>query len=237
MAVHFVSLTFRLLIFLALPLVAQTQPLRFTHLTTDQGLSQSNITSILQDNRGYLWFGTFNGLNRFDGYQFEVFNYADDASGSISHNFISALTLDPDGNLWVGTSEGLNRFDEEKNRFTVYENKPGDPRSIIDDQIEAIWSDANGRLWIGTRNGGLDLFDPQTESFAHHFHDPGDSASLSSNRIATLFEDSDGNLWIGHWNGSVDIYHRADRLAGQFRVERRRLAGFPITAIGETPDR
>lgn len=215
----------------------QNQDFRFTHLTTDQGLSQSNITCILQDNKGFMWFGTFNGLNRYDGYEFNVFNYADKDPNSISHNYISSIFQDQNGYLWVGTSDGLNRYDDEKNRFKSYKNNPDDPRSIADNQIEAVLEDAQGRLWIGTRNGGLDLFDRETESFIHHQHDKNRQESLSSNRIGELFEDSAGNLWIAHLNGGVDIFKAADDPFAAFSVIREKITDFPITAIAESADR
>ncbi|MCB1320451.1 MAG: response regulator, partial [Leptospiraceae bacterium] len=231
------TIIFRLLVLLSLSGYAQYQNFRFTHLTTDHGLSQSNITSILQDHKGFMWFGTFNGLNRYDGYEFEIFNYNHNDTASISHNYISSLLEDRNGDLWVGTGDGLNRFDDKTNRFVCYKNRPGDPGSIADNQIETILEDSRGRLWIGTRDSGLDRFDPASQSFRHHLHHKDDPQSLSSNRIEKLFEDSAGNLWIAHRDGSIDIFGGADDAAANFSVQRGKITGFPITAIVETADR
>ncbi|MEZ4764034.1 MAG: two-component regulator propeller domain-containing protein [Calditrichia bacterium] len=137
-------LTVKLLILCCLPGYSQHQKFRFSHLTTDHGLSQSNITSILQDDKGFLWFGTFNGLNKYNGYEFEIFNYQFKDTTSISHNYISSLFQDKNGYLWVGTSDGLNQSDYETNRYKSYKNEANDPGSIADNQIETILEDSVG---------------------------------------------------------------------------------------------
>lgn len=230
------SIICTLLLLFCLSGSAQHPDLRFTHLTTDHGLSQSNITSVLQDDKGFLWFGTFNGLNKFDGYDFEVFNYVHNDPQSISHNYISALFQGQSGNLWVGTSDGLNSYDYESNSFTSYKHQPDNPNSLADNQIEAILEDSRGRLWVGTRSNGLDLFDPQTGNFRHHLHNEADSHSLSSNRIVELFEDGRGNIWIAHQGGSIDILSADEETSRQFSVHREKISDFPITAIVETAD-
>lgn len=232
---HF-SFTCTLLLLFCFFGYAQNPGLRFTQLTTDHGLSQSNITSILQDDKGFLWFGTFNGLNKFDGYDFEVFNYIDNDPRSISHNYISALFQGENGNLWVGTSDGLNSYDYKTNSFTTYKHQPDNPQSLADNQIEAILADSRGRLWVGTRSNGLDLFDAQSGTFRHHLHNEADEHSLSSNRIVELFEDGRGNIWIAHQGGSIDILSADVDTAGKFRVHREKISDFPITAIVETAD-
>jgi len=218
------------------PLFAQYQEFRFTHLTTDNGLSQSNVTCILQDNKGYLWFGTFNGLNRYDGYEFKVFNYSPIDTQSISHNFISTLFEDSQGTLWVGTSDGLNRYNREANTFTSFKFEEENPNSISNNLIETILEDSKGRLWIGTRNGGLELFNRENESFIHHHHEENDKGTISSNRIRELFEDSEGNLWIAHWNGTIDILNNSQDLE-KISLHQKKLTDSPITAIVESADK
>ncbi len=229
-------LAFALLLFSSIAAYPQNQDFRFTHLTTANGLSQSNITSILQDDKGFMWFGTFNGLNRYDGYRFEIFNYAHHDQHGISHNYISSLFQDRSGYLWVGTGDGLNRYDKKTNGFIAYKHDPNNPNSIADNQIGAILEDSQGRLWVATANGGLNLHQRESESFIHHFHDPNDVTSLSSNRIEKLFEDSGGNLWITHANGAVDILSSDGATDDAFRVRRKKITDFPITAIVESAD-
>jgi len=216
---------------------SQYQDFRFTHLTTDNGLSQSNVICILQDSKGFMWFGTFNGLNRYNGYDFEIFQHRLNDPKSISHNFISTLFEDRNGRLWIGTSDGLNYYNRLTNSFKSYIHQENNPESISDNQIETIFEDSKGRLWIGTRNGGLELFDPESESFIHHFHDENDKKSLSSNFIRVLFEDNDGNLWIAHWNGAIDIFNENHNEFEQLSIHGEKLTDFPITAIVESSDK
>ncbi len=214
---------------------SQNQDFRFTHLATDHGLSQSNVICILQDNKGFMWFGTFNGLNKYDGYEFEVFHDRGNDSQSITHNYISALFQDRRGYLWVGTSEGLNRYDQKTNSFKHYKHRADDPTGLRDNQIEAILEDSRGRLWIGTRNGGLERFDSNLETFAHNFHEGNNQNGLSSNFIRVLFEDSKGNLWIGHWNGALDILPAGRDKFEKWLVAGEKLTDSPFTAIVESP--
>jgi len=229
-------LILELVFFLSVSVFSQRQDFRFNHLTTDDGLSQSNVTCILQDNKGFMWFGTFNGLNKFDGYDFTTFNYSFEDTNSISHNYISSLYQDQDGYLWVGTSEGLNRYDYETNIFKSYKHQEDNPNSISDNQIGRILKDSKGRLWIGTRNGGLVLFDPETDGFVHPVID-NKKISLENCQIDEVFEDSDGNLWIAHSNGTLDIYEMDESGKDIFKVYRIKLTNFQITTIVESANK
>ena len=101
-------------------LFAKNSSLRFTNLTTDNGLSQSNVTCITQDKSGFMWFGTFNGLNRYDGYEFKTFHYSEQEDLGLTHNFISDLAVDASGNIWVATGDGLNRIDPETDKISSF---------------------------------------------------------------------------------------------------------------------
>jgi signal transduction histidine kinase/ligand-binding sensor domain-containing protein/DNA-binding response OmpR family regulator len=217
------------------PVHAQIEDLRFTHLTTDDGLSQSNVTCILQDSKGFMWFGTFNGLNRYDGYTFEVYHYQPDDSQSISHNYISALFEDRRGYLWVGTSDGLNRYDREMDHFTTFKHQPDIPASISDNQIEAICEDSKGRLWIGTRNGGLERFLPADESFRHYVHREETLFSLSSDFVRAIYEDNNGHILLAHGNGAIDIYDEETDAFRPLFPDGKKLTDARISAIIESP--
>ena len=213
---------------------AQYQDLHFEHLTTDNGLSKSSITTILQDSQGFIWVGTFNGLNRYDGYEFTVYQYDQNNQQSISHNYISSMIEDDDGKLWIGTSDGLNCHDKSTNTFKRYRHDPQNPSSITDNQIDVVFKDKKKRLWIGTRNGGLDLFDRSSQSFVHHVYDKNNSNGLSSNSIHTIFEDSKGNLWIGHRNGAIDVFNDKENKFYHILYNGKKLTGNTIMAIVET---
>ena len=182
--------------------LAQKRDLKFEHFTTRDGLSQSAITCILQDSKGFMWFGTRNGLNRFDGYSFT--NYLDNAddSTSIAGYSINCIVEDSRGNLWIGTDLGLNRFDQSCNRFIHYLHDENDSSSLDGVGVGAICEDSKGNLWIGNLGGNLDRFDYDKQTFIHYPYDQDLSSSLIMD-IRTLCEDTRGRLWIGTLNGDI----------------------------------
>lgn len=201
---------------------AQHQNVRFSHLTTNQGLSQNNVTCILQDRRGFMWFGTQDGLNKYDGYAYTLYRNDPQKSTSLSHSYIHALFEDKQGRLWVGTNEGgLSLFDASTERFINYQHTPGLKNSLSHDKVMAIAQDAQGYLWVGTAGGGLDRFDPRQKSFTHFTHQPANPASLSHNGVNTLCIDRTGALWVGTSGGGLD---RFDPLTNTFRHYRHNSA-------------
>jgi ligand-binding sensor domain-containing protein len=136
-------------------------PIRFEHLTVEHGLSQSTVTSILQDPKGFVWFATWEGLDKFDGYEFTVFRHDPDNAHSLSDNFIWTLFEEPVGVLWVGTENGLNRFDRDNERFVRFQHDPDDVDSMRHNSVRQIL-DFSGTLWVATAGGGLNRTDRET---------------------------------------------------------------------------
>jgi ligand-binding sensor domain-containing protein/serine phosphatase RsbU (regulator of sigma subunit) len=183
---------------------AQPHGIEFERLSLEQGLSQSVVTCILQDRQGFLWFGTMDGLNKYDGYGFTVYKHDAEDSNSLSDNCITAICEDRFGMLWIGTRDGLNRFDRITERFARYWHDPANPRSLSHNTITAICEDrvnAENWLWVGTGEGGLDLFDRKTESVSHYQLDTTNSNSLSSNRVRAIHVDRTGAVWVGTYGG------------------------------------
>ena len=171
--------------------------IRFERLTIEDGLSQNAGLAIFQDSKGYLWIGTQDGLNRYDGFTFKVFKNDSDDPNSISYNSVLSITEDQAGYLWVGTwGGGLNRFDPATETFVRYRYDPNEPSSLSHDTVTSIKQDSSGALWVGTL-GGLDRYNPVTDDFVHFMNDPDDPNSLSSDAISVIFEDSHHQLWIG----------------------------------------
>lgn len=135
---------------------AQEPTLRFERLTIEQGLSQNTVFSLLQDNAGFIWIGTADGLNRYDGYTFTVYKSDPADSRSLSNSAVVALLKDRSGNLWAATRRGLNRFNPETNSFTHF---------LLDQRLSSLFEDAAGNLWVGTWGGTLERFDPVSQSF------------------------------------------------------------------------
>ena len=200
-------LSFFLFILLTFTSFSQNNNLKFRHLTSDDGLSQNFISCILQDQKGFMWFGTKDGLNRYDGYSFEVYQNDPFDSTTISDNFITALFEDSRGYIWVGTlSGGLNCFERETEIFHHIRYRSNNAEVFNTDEVKSIVEDTNGNIWIGTRGEGIfKLSFKNKDSFKlnykQYYSDVDKQGSLSSNIISTLFFDSKGVLWVSTLNG------------------------------------
>src|SRR6202012_1240219 len=136
---------------------SQISPTRFRHVSYEQGLSNTTILCILQDSRGFMWFGTRDGLNRYDGYEFTVYKNNPNDPKSLSNNFITGINLDRNGDLWIATwGGGVNRYDPIKDRFIHYST------NSFTKFINCVLEDHLGQIWIGTNGGGVDVLDPTT---------------------------------------------------------------------------
>jgi PAS domain S-box-containing protein len=175
--------------------------LRFGRVTAEDGLSNVQIKSIVQDNHGFMWFGTLDGLNRYDGAGIKVYRHDPDDPHSLSHNYVRALAADQSGVLWLGTwGGGLNQYDREKDAFIRYQHDPDDPHSLSNNIIRVVYEDRAGTIWLGTM-GGLNKLDRESRRFTRYRHAPDDPHSLSNNTVWTVFEDSTGVLWVGTEGG------------------------------------
>jgi serine phosphatase RsbU (regulator of sigma subunit)/ligand-binding sensor domain-containing protein len=193
-----------LILFTPRSLSAQPHALEFKRISLEQGLSQSVVTCILQDRQGFLWFGTMDGLNKYDGYGFTVYKHDAQDFNTISDNSITAIYEDRYGMLWIGTRDGLDCFDRMTERFAHYRHDPANPHSLSHNTISAICEDrTNGEnwLWVGTSGGGLDLFDRKTKQFFHYTRDPDNPNSLSHNQVRALHIDQSGTVWVGTSSG------------------------------------
>lgn len=188
--------------------VSSAEPLRspnFDYFGYEDGLSSSSVSSILQDRFGFLYFGTKNGLNRYDGYEVTIFQNDPFDENSLNHNLIQTMYLDGDI-LWIGTYGGLAKFDTITEQFTRYNAVTGKDDSLSDDVVVAITRDAEGTLWVGTLNG-LNRMDEQTGTFTVYRPSADDESSINHQVIRALYSDADGNLWVGTYNG-MGLYDR-----------------------------
>ncbi len=167
--------------------------LKFTHLTTNDGLSQGYVVAILQDRRGFMWFATRDGLNRYDGNAFVVYKNNPDDPGSLSSNFLQDLMQDDHGYLWIATNNGVNKFDPESERCTRYLHDPGNPNSLGGASVKSIAQDYRGSLWFGTEDSGLDKLDPTTGIFTH-YRNERDGHFVG--RISQVIEDRHREIWF-----------------------------------------
>ncbi|MBU5226726.1 histidine kinase [Clostridium senegalense] len=173
----------------------ETHKLNFENITVDDGLSQSSVNAIFQDSEGYIWIGTDDGLNRYDGHQFYVYRY-DEEKISINSNCISDIFEDGEGYLWIGTSRGINKINKDGKVLETY-NAYSD---LSHYKIVDIMEDSNERIWVATENG-LNIIDKKSKKIDKFFNEINNSNSLSSDFITSICEDINGNIWIGTNNG------------------------------------
>ncbi len=193
----FTALLLILLFGLTDKLYSQFDEIKFDRISIESGLSQSSILCICKDRVGFFWFGTYDGLNRFDGYQFKVYKNDPANPFSLSNNHVETIIEDKSGDLWFGTENGLEKFDREKERFIIYRNIPNDTSSLSYNYIRYLYEDPSGNIWVGTYGGGLNKFDKKSGKFIRYLNDPQNNKSLSNNRILAIFEDSRKQLWVG----------------------------------------
>ncbi|MCB0283723.1 MAG: hypothetical protein KDF60_14145 [Calditrichaeota bacterium] len=174
-------------------LFAQNYNLRFDKLSSKDGLSQNTVSSILQDSKGYMWFGTQSGLNRYDGYSFKVYSDLTNKNNPYDSKNITSMKEDINGNIWIGTAtDGITVYNSHTARFSKI--PPVDEASI---SINEIYIDSRQNVWIATENSGLQKYDLNFNHKKTYKFNPDDENSLSSNRVSCLFEDRQGILWIG----------------------------------------
>jgi ligand-binding sensor domain-containing protein/signal transduction histidine kinase len=188
---------------------ARDNDIKFERISLEQGLSGSMVFCILQDSRGFLWFGTHDGLNKYDGYDFEIYKHSAEDPHSLGDNSVWTIYEDHLGVLWVGTDGGgLNRFDRGNERFVRYQHDPDNPNSLSNDVVRSIYEDQSGVLWVGTGGGGLDRFDRETEEFTHYQYEAGDPGTLSHDFVTSIYEDRFGLLWVGTNGGGLSGFDR-----------------------------
>ncbi|UII19263.1 two-component regulator propeller domain-containing protein [Fulvivirga ligni] len=164
------------------------------------GLSQRSINCMIEDKRGYLWIGTWEGLMLYDGYSTTIFQSENDNDNSLKSNKITSLFEDSKGNIWVGTMMGgLYAYDPINKKFTHFQHDPSNHNSISDNNIWSIVEADNGDIWVGTQNG-LNRLHRKQNIFTKYFHSR-DPKSLSYNFITSLMIDGNNNLWIATEKG------------------------------------
>jgi signal transduction histidine kinase/ligand-binding sensor domain-containing protein/CheY-like chemotaxis protein/HPt (histidine-containing phosphotransfer) domain-containing protein len=184
---------------------ADSPPLVLTHLTTADGLPEGGVHAILQDSQGFMWFGTEDGLVRYDGQELVRYGYSPKENRGLPGNYINQVLEGPRHDLWLAINGGLARWNRADDRFTVYRHDPRDAGSLASDQVNTVSIDAQGRVWIGTTDAGLDILDPQTGRFRNLKHKAADPGSLASNHVTTLIRDRAGDLWVGTDQGLDEL--------------------------------
>ncbi|RMG69195.1 MAG: hypothetical protein D6722_10880, partial [Bacteroidetes bacterium] len=204
---------------------------RFRHLDKSDGLSQSSVFAITQDAEGFLWFGTRNGLNRYDGYRFRVFQHQPGDPHSLVNNDVRAMYYDaPTHSLWLGTTDGLSRLDLQTETFHNYRRTPGGNKGLRADEVRSITSDSQGQLWIGT-SLGLHRYLPAADSFVWEKTFLIGTDTLETPDVKTLLAGPTDELWVGTEQG---FFFRENHLSDAYqfrRCEARYPALRPLAAL------
>lgn len=179
----------------------KAQDITFRHLAVEDGLSQNTINCIYQDHDGFMWFGTQDGLNCYDGFEFRIYRSDPNDSASLSHNWIWDVIEDDSNNLWIATWNGLTKYDRKERSFKRFMPDSADHKSISGIRPASLVKDRQGRIWIGLWGGGLNVLDPATETFRRFRATEIPDRNYPGDFVRKLCIDSKGAIWIGTWNG------------------------------------
>ena len=208
-------------------LVKAQQPyIPFQHFSSVDGLSQNQVLSMHQDKQGFMWLGTLEGLNRFDGYEFTVYRHNIKDSTSIGHDFACSIIEDDDGILWIGTGGGLSRYNRATNSFTSYVHDSKNKNSISNGLVNEMIEDKHGNFWLAFATGYVDYFDRKQNTFIHF--------EIDKNLIdiTSLQEDSQGNLIIGS-RGGITIINTAHQIISRFQHNKNDPASLSNSSVND----
>lgn len=214
------------------------QDMRFKRLTVDEGLSNNNVLALTQDRQGFIWIGTNDGLNRYDGYDFTTFRHDARDSTTLSNNGVSALLLDYQGRLWVGATEGVNLFDPDTGSFTAYTLR-GEAGESVSRRITALFEDRSHRIWVGTTRG-LYLFDPNRHEFTRYGYEATSASDFRGdlyrlNYVTAIYEDRIGRIWIGT-SGGLNLLDSARGIFSRFETSAGAMVEDEVRDMAEDSD-
>lgn len=188
-------------------IISQPDKIRFERITRTSGLSHSTVYAVVQDNYGFIWIGTADGLNRFDGYNLKNYFHEPENPNSIGNSRIYDLLIDSEGELWIATlGGGLNRYRYQTDDFEVFLHNPDNPNSISHDIVMSVYEDKQGFIWAGTAENGLNRYDKKSKNFQRYLHDPNNSNSLNFKTVISIDSDNEGKLWLALNEGGLDVF-------------------------------
>ena len=181
---------------------SRTQNLQFTNITSKQGLAQNIVNCIIQDKKGFLWIGTANGLQRYDGHRFKLYQHQLHNPNSLSNNYVLTLLEDQKGHIWIGTlGGGLNRLNPDTEEFARSKHQKNDQSSISDQVVHTLYEDQEGKIWIGFHEGYFGYFNPATQKFKRFL--PKDESRFNAKRVFSIVNDHHQGFWLGTSQGLV----------------------------------
>lgn len=206
----------------------------FKKINKSSGLSNGRITSMAKEKDGFVWIGTNNGLNRYDGLGFKVYNKRNSSIGS---NDISDILIDSKNRIWITTlGGGLNYYNPLDDTFQIFKNNPGNPKSLISDNVSTLIEDSKGLIWLGTEKG-LCRFNPITRQFVSYTNKFSNNQTKKSNSITSIYEDKNKNLWIGTFGNGLFLFDKTEKKFTQIKSESVYVSDFINVISALNPDK
>ncbi len=174
----------------------------FERYDVENGLSSNWVRDIAQDKKGYIWLGTSDGLNRFDGYSMKTYQNNEEDPKSIIANYVRCLYIDKENLLWVGYNGGISRYDADKDGFSHFVNNPNNANSLSSNKVSDITSDSKGNLWIATKDNGICSLDKSTYNFKSYRNTEKEPINFQY----TVHCDKKDRLWIGTYNSGIILF-------------------------------
>lgn len=191
---------FTVIVLLAITILGYSQGrfFRFDKVTSEEGLSQSAVYTIAQDTKGYIWLGTRNGLNKYDGFRMTLYKHSEKDLNSLCDDGVNVLLCDSKGRLWIGTNKGLNLYNPGSDNFTQIASDSLNDYSLTHSTVTQIYEDRTGNIWVGTRNG-LNFLEPESDKYkVTHFLKSND---LTNNQVLDIYQDKNNVYWLGTNHG------------------------------------
>ncbi|MGV3509043.1 MAG: ligand-binding sensor domain-containing protein, partial [Sphingobacteriaceae bacterium] len=195
---------------------ALAQQMLFRNYSVLNGLTSNTVWCIGQDNKGYMWFGTKNGISRFDGYQFKAYQFNKKNPESLGNNFVLAITQVDDKTFWIATQGGVYILDVETESFKKFEQ-------LQDQSIYDVLKDRNGNMWIGTKSNGVYCYNPHTQQIKN--------IKTSASSVRKIAEDVSGRIWIGTFGSGVDVYDPIKKTFKNYNSSNSKLSGNSILTL------
>ncbi|RYG37389.1 MAG: hypothetical protein EOO01_30215, partial [Chitinophagaceae bacterium] len=204
------KLIFGTMVWLLACLQIRAQQILFRNYSVKDGLCSNTIWNIEQDEQGYMWFGTKNGLNRFNGYEFTTYQFKKEDKHSIGNNFIHAICQFDNKTFWIGTEGGIYVLNLENEKFS---HLP----IVGNDLVFDILRDRNGVMWVASGKSGIYSYDPIKNKTIQYRAEPGVQNRLSQNQVRTLAQDDSGRIWIGTFGEGIDVLDPSTHVFRHFK--------------------
>ncbi|WP_373942923.1 hypothetical protein OEG92_07440 [Polaribacter sejongensis] len=210
--------------------IGQFNNLKFENIDTIDGLSSSTCMDIFQDKEGFMWFGTIDGLNKYNGYEFEIFRSVLGDSKTISNNRITSIQEDNEGNLWVGTNNGLNFFNKRTSKFSeinLYKqlSLSNSSQKNIND---LLYDKINNIIWVATNNGAIkiklgdDNVNTKNFHFSYFINDQSNLNSIDNNGVNVILKDNNNHIWIGTDGNHLNQYNASKNNFNRILIESKK---------------